>query len=84
MKAFQRKLLTWYRKNARKNLPWRQTKDPYSVWVSEAMLQQTQVDQVIPYYERFLEKFPTVSALGRAPLGKVFDAWRPLPMETQL
>ncbi len=75
MKPFQRKLSTWYRKNSRKDLPWRRTRDPYAIWVSEAMLQQTQVEQVIPYYERFLKKFPTVSALGRAPLEKVFDAW---------
>lgn len=75
IQTLRRQLLRWYRENARKDLPWRMTRDPYAIWVSEAMLQQTQVDQVIPYYHRFLKKFPTVSALGRAPLEEVFDAW---------
>jgi len=69
------KLLRWYRKESRKNLPWRKTRDPYRIWVSEAMLQQTQVATVIPYYERFLTKFPTVYSLSGAPLTDVLDTW---------
>ncbi len=58
-KSFRQKLLRWYRKN-RRDLPWRRTGDPYAIWVSEIMLQQTQVATVIPYYERFLRRFPTL------------------------
>lgn len=74
IRLFQKRLLTWYRKNAR-SLPWRKTKDPYRIWLSEIMLQQTQVDQAIPYYERFLKKFPTVQRLAQAPLTRVLDSW---------
>ena len=70
----RRKLLTWYKHNQR-NLPWRKTTDPYAIWVSETMLQQTQVKTVLPYYERFLSRFPTVEALARAPLDRVLHAW---------
>lgn len=73
--AVQKRLLFWYRKNGRRNLPWRKTRDPFSILVSEAMLQQTQVATVIPYYERFLKRFPTVKALSRAPLERVLDSW---------
>ncbi len=73
--TLQKKLTLWYRKHHRKGLPWRQTKDPYRIWVSETMLQQTQVSTVIPYYERFVKTFPTVKHLARAPLPKVLDAW---------
>ena len=59
MKQVRRALLKWYRAN-RRDLPWRQTSDPYAIWVSETMLQQTRVETVIPYYERFLERFPDV------------------------
>ena len=58
-------LLPWYEENAR-DLPWRHTKEPYRVWVSEIMLQQTRVEAVIGYYERFMEAFPTVQALAEA------------------
>ena len=74
MDSLQKKLLRWYRKKARV-LPWRQTKDPYRIWISEAMLQQTQVATVIPYYERFLRRFPTVKSLSKAPLTAVLDHW---------
>ena len=74
-KGFQKRLLTWFQGNARLDLPWRKTRDPYSIWVSEAMLQQTQVVTVIPYYHRFLKKFPTVKALAKAPLSDVLDCW---------
>jgi A/G-specific adenine glycosylase len=72
-----RQLLAWYRRNQR-CLPWRKTNDPYRIWISEIMLQQTQVDTVIPYYHRFLKAFPTVSSLARAPLQKVLKIWENL------
>ena len=75
LRSFRKKLLTWYRHNHRKELPWRKTRDPYAIWISEAMLQQTQVAQVIPYYEKFLEQFPTVRQLAQAPLTVVLDSW---------
>jgi A/G-specific adenine glycosylase len=67
-------LLDWYRAN-RRDLPWRRTRDPYAIWISEAMLQQTRVETVIPYYERFLERFPDVLALASADLDDVLGAW---------
>ena len=72
--AFRRALLDWYGEKQRE-LPWRRTRDPYAVWVSEIMLQQTRVDQVRPYYDRFMDRFPTATHLGRAPLGDVLKAW---------
>jgi A/G-specific adenine glycosylase len=72
--AVRRALLAWFRRNAR-SLPWRKSGDPYAVWVSEVMLQQTQVATVIPYYQRFLEAFPTVADLARAPLERVLELW---------
>ena len=67
-------LLRWYDTNAR-DLPWRQTDDPYAIWVSEIMLQQTRVDTVIPYYERFIARFPTTRALATASEDEVLAAW---------
>jgi A/G-specific adenine glycosylase len=67
-------LIAWYGKH-RRSLPWRDHPDPYRVWISEIMLQQTQVDTVIPYYHRFLKRFPTVEALAAAPLGDVLKVW---------
>ncbi|RIK91917.1 MAG: A/G-specific adenine glycosylase, partial [Proteobacteria bacterium] len=67
-------LLAWYRV-ARRDLPWRRTRDPYAIWVSETMLQQTRVEAVIPYYERFLARFPTVGALASADLDDVLSQW---------
>ena len=64
-----RLLLEWYRTNKR-DLPWRRTKDPYRIWVAEIMLQQTRVDTVIPYYERFLKKFPDVRVPRPGPRGQ--------------
>jgi A/G-specific adenine glycosylase len=72
-----RALLAWFDREQRP-LPWRETKDPYAIWVSEVMLQQTQVDRVIPYWSRFLARFPTVTALAEAPLADVLAAWRGL------
>jgi len=73
----QTKLLQWFKKNKR-DLPWRKTKDPYAIWVSEIMLQQTQVATVIPYYEKFLKTFPTVRSLAGANLSKVLKVWEGL------
>jgi A/G-specific adenine glycosylase len=70
-------LLAWYDRE-RRDLPWRRTKDPYAIWLSEVMLQQTQVSTVIPYWERFLARFPTVQALAAAPLDDVLSGWRGL------
>jgi A/G-specific adenine glycosylase len=72
--AIRSALLAWFRRNAR-SLPWRKRRDPYAIWVSEVMLQQTQVATVIPCYERFLEAFPTVANLARAPLERVLQLW---------
>ncbi|WP_225073409.1 A/G-specific adenine glycosylase [Desulfuromonas sp. CSMB_57] len=68
------RLLAWYGRSGR-DLPWRNTRDPYRVWVSEIMLQQTGVDTVIPYYQRFLSAFPTVADLAAAPLERVLELW---------
>lgn len=67
-------LLTWY-SQAKRDLPWRENHDPYRIWVSEIMLQQTRVETVIPYFHRFLERFPTVQALADAPLDDVLAQW---------
>ncbi len=74
---FQRRLLAWYRRHGR-HLPWRKTRDPYSILVSEIMLQQTQVERVIPKYREFLRRYPTLEALARAPLQEVKRTWYPL------
>ena len=73
-KVFQKKLLDWYRDHAR-DLPWRRTKDPYKIWVSEIMLQQTQVETVIPYYTRWVGRFPTLRSLAEANLSEVMKHW---------
>ncbi len=70
----RRRLQAWYR-SAQRDLPWRRTRDPYRIWLSETMLQQTRVDSVIPYYERFLERFPDVQALALADEQDVLRAW---------
>jgi A/G-specific adenine glycosylase len=70
----QQQLLGWFRAN-RRELPWRKTRDPYRILVSEVMLQQTQVDRVIPYYHAFLERFPSVTALADAPTSEVIRVW---------
>jgi A/G-specific adenine glycosylase len=74
---FRRVLLTWYRANGR-DLPWRHTDDPYHILVSEVMLQQTQVDRVLPKYQEWLEKYPSLEALAGAPESDVAETWRPL------
>ncbi|MBI4233929.1 MAG: A/G-specific adenine glycosylase [Chloroflexi bacterium] len=75
--GFQAALLRWYRQHGR-DLPWRRTRDPYAILVAEVMLQQTQVERVIPKYHEFLARFPTVTALAAAPLAEVIRAWSPL------
>src|ERR1035437_6399919 len=69
-----RLLLVWYARGHR-DLPWRTTRDPYAIWVSEIMLQQTRAQAVIPYYRRFLERFPNVSALAAAAENDVLALW---------
>jgi A/G-specific adenine glycosylase len=74
---FRRRLLTWYQRNGR-DLPWRRTDDPYHILVSEVMLQQTQVDRVLPKYQEWLHKYPSLEALASAPIRDVTRTWRPL------
>src|SRR6266849_3648634 len=76
-REFARKLLAWYARHKR-SLPWRDEPDAYRIWISEIMLQQTQVETVIPYYERWLARFPSVEALAAAPLNDVLAAWEGL------
>src|SRR5580704_15208546 len=73
-RAIRKSLLAWYER-AKRDLPWRRDRDPYRVWVSEIMLQQTRVAAVIPYYERFLARFPDVRALASAPEQELLAAW---------
>lgn len=80
--AIRRALLDWYRNEAR-DLPWRKTDDPYKIWLSEIMLQQTRVDQGLPYYKRFIEKFPTVESLAKAPEEAVLKQWEGLGYYTR-
>ena len=75
MTDFAKTLLAWQRKHGRHGLPWQATRDPYRVWLSEVMLQQTQVETVIPYYERFLARFPDVRALASAEEEDVLRLW---------
>ncbi|EMR12177.1 A/G-specific DNA-adenine glycosylase [Methylophaga lonarensis MPL] len=72
---FSDALLGWYEKHGRKDLPWQQSVTPYRVWVSEIMLQQTQVSTVIPYYQRFMQRFPDIAALATANLDEVLSYW---------
>ncbi|WP_445365281.1 A/G-specific adenine glycosylase [Microbulbifer sp. ANSA001] len=74
-KQFQNAVLKWFDKHGRKDLPWQQDINPYRVWVSEIMLQQTQVSAVVPYFERFMRSFPTLESLAVAPLDKVLAHW---------
>jgi A/G-specific adenine glycosylase len=76
-RRFRQRLLTWYGRHGR-DLPWRRTDDPYHILVSEIMLQQTQVDRVLPKYAEWLDKFPSMHALAAADETHVADTWRPL------
>ena len=75
MRDFARKLVRWQRLHGRHDLPWQRTRDPYPIWLSEVMLQQTRVETVLPYFERFLTRFPDVRALALAPVGEVLRLW---------
>lgn len=73
--GFASRVVAWQRIHGRHDLPWQQTRDPYRIWLSEVMLQQTQVSTVIPYYARFLERFPDVASLGAADVDEVLALW---------
>ena len=75
MTSFPGRLLTWFDEHGRKDLPWQQVKDAYRIWVSEVMLQQTQVQTVIPYFERFMQRFPDVVSLANAAQDEVLQHW---------
>jgi len=75
--ALAQALLPWFRANGRA-LPWRGSTDPYAIWVSEVMLQQTRVETVLPYYARWMERFPTLRSVAAAPLDEVLRAWEGL------
>jgi A/G-specific adenine glycosylase len=73
--SFSTELLDWFATDGRKHLPWQQQRSPYRVWISEIMLQQTQVGTVVPYFQRFIAKFPDVHSLAKAPLDEVLHLW---------
>jgi len=73
--SFAARIIAWQKAYGRHDLPWQGTRDPYLIWVSEIMLQQTQVATVIPYYLRFLARFPDAAALAAAPLDEVLRLW---------
>jgi A/G-specific adenine glycosylase len=73
--SFAERVLDWFERHGRRHLPWQQDPAPYGVWVSEIMLQQTQVNTVIPYYQRFMQRFPDVGTLADAPLDEVLHHW---------
>lgn len=75
MSGFAARLIAWQRRHGRHELPWQRTRDPYAIWISEIMLQQTQVATVIPYYRRFIARFPDIAALAAAPLDDVLRQW---------
>ena len=75
MRSFAARVVAWQREHGRNALPWQRTRDPYRIWLSEIMLQQTQVATVLPYYERFVAEFPDVRALARAPIDGVLALW---------
>ena len=75
MRDFARRLVGWQRLHRRHDLPWQRSRDPYPIWLSEVMLQQTRVETVLPYFERFLTRFPDVRHLAQAPMGEVLRLW---------
>ena len=75
MSAFAKKISAWQKRQGRHDLPWQNTRDPYRIWLSEVMLQQTQVTAVIPYYQRFLSRFPDIASLAAASLDDVMPFW---------
>ena len=74
-KLFSRRVLDWFDQHGRKNLPWQPNGNPYMIWLSEIMLQQTQVATVIPYFQRFIQTFPTIEKLAKAPIDTVLALW---------
>ena len=74
-KNFSAQVLNWFDQHGRKDLPWQHNQDPYHIWVSEIMLQQTRVEAVIPYYEKFINRFPTIEQLAVAPIDEVLHHW---------
>ena len=74
-RPFASRMVAWQRRHGRHDLPWQQSRDPYRIWLSEIMLQQTQVATVLPYYERFLAAFTDVRSLAAAPIGRVLELW---------
>ncbi|SDQ86021.1 A/G-specific adenine glycosylase [Paraburkholderia tuberum] len=83
MPEFSARLIAWQRQHGRHDLPWQNTRDPYRIWLSEIMLQQTQVSTVIPYYAKFLARFPDVAALAAAPSDDVMALWAGLGYYTR-
>lgn len=75
MQNFSQKLIAWQQTHGRHTLPWQNTRDPYAIWISEIMLQQTQVSSVIPYYQRFMARFPNIAALADAVEDEVLQHW---------
>ena len=75
MPSLAAKLIAWQKRHGRHDLPWQGTRDPYRIWVSEIMLQQTRVATVIPYFQRFLQRFPDIATLAAAPLDEVLRLW---------
>ena len=73
--TFSSQILTWFDQHGRKDLPWQRNQDPYRIWISEIMLQQTRVETVIPYYEKFMQRFPNVTQLATAPIDEVLHYW---------
>ena len=73
--SFSSHVLNWYAEHGRKNLPWQRDSDAYKIWVSEIMLQQTRVETVIPYYEKFMQHFPSVNELAAANIDEVLHLW---------
>ena len=81
---FSGTVIRWQKQHGRHQLPWQRTRDAYRIWLSEIMLQQTQVAAVLGYYARFLERFPTVQALAEAPVDEVMAYWAGLGYYTQI
>jgi A/G-specific adenine glycosylase len=75
LNSFDEKLIHWQEKHGRHHLPWQNTRNPYAIWLSEIMLQQTQVNTVIPYYQQFLQSFPDIRSLAQASLDEVLALW---------
>ena len=75
MNNFSDNVLEWFKSHGRRDLPWQKNPTPYRVWVSEIMLQQTQVATVIPYYQRFMKKFPSIAELAKADIDQVLHLW---------